>query len=341
MALPKQLQKQVKETADLESAMRKESSELAPDRTQAEIDALLAEVNPPAAPAAPAAAPPDNVTELHPDAPKPERTDWKQKYSVLKGKYDAEVPRLQGELRATQERLNSLEARLTAPPAEPKPAAPQATFTQAEIDEFGADLLDVIGRKAREIVQAEYVPLVTSLKQEISSLEQQVGTTSQRVRKQEQNEVFALLNREVQDWESINKDPAFAEWLDQLDPFAGRSRKTMMLEAFNANDARRVKAFFTGFLQENAAVRPDPTVAPAAPAAPAATTLDLNQYVAPGTPKGGGQSGAPREKRTWTRPEISRFYSDVQKGHYRSRPEDKARIEADIVAATNDGRVVG
>jgi hypothetical protein len=93
--------------------------------------------------------------------------------------------------------------------------------------------------------------------------------------------------------------------------------------------------------KENAAVIPN--TADSTPSGQGGTDtgsrLNLNEYVAPGTPKGGGNAGAPRDKRIWSTPEIGKFYSDVQKGRYKNRPEDKARIEADIVAATREGRI--
>ena len=130
MALPKQIRKQIKQNEEIEGQLRKEQEEAGTqDTAQAEIDALLNEVDPKEAGDTPA----DNVTELHPTPEggdpeltpelKPERKDWKQKYSVLKGKYDAEVPRLSQEVRDANSRITILEDKLlgTAPPEAPEP----------------------------------------------------------------------------------------------------------------------------------------------------------------------------------------------------------------------------
>jgi hypothetical protein len=349
MGLPKQIQKQIKDGKEIEEKITAELLEKeGPDKTQAEIDSLMAEVNPQENPEDKPKAP---VTELHPEKPeegdpevspeiepKPTRTDWKQKYNVLQGKYDAEVPRLSSSLREALGRITKLEKDLEVKPeilVEPLKSA----ITDEELSDYGEDLIDVIGRKAREIAHNEFQPMVDSLNQQISSLRDQVGVTGQRVSKQEQNEVFATLDRDVKDWRKINIAPEFHEWLGQADPFSGQTRKKLMLDAFETKNALRVKAFFDSFLKENAVVTPLPTPPPAGKAGSSAT-LELGDYIAPGKPSSTpGQAGAPKEKRIWTNKEIGKFYSDCQKGHFKKRPDDRTRIEADIMAAINEGRV--
>lgn len=355
MALPKQIRNQIKQNEEITEAMHKEQADarkIAEDAAQAEIDSLLAEVEPKEKSEG-EEQPKAEVTELHPakeggdpEPEKVERTDWKQKYHVLQGKYDAEVPRLSSDLRESTKRIQTLEDRISelaaAPKEEPKESKLRDEFTAEEIADYGEDLLDVIGRKARQIVEAEYKPQIAHLETTVSTLKSQLGETGQRVGKFEQNEVFAQLDASVENWRKINVDPKFHGWLDQIDPFSGEPRKSLLLKAFDRKNAHQVRAFFERYIEENAAVSPNPT--DPSPSGQGGTesgsTLDLNDYVAPGTPKGGaGTAGAPKDKRVWKSSEIGKFYSDVQKGRYKSRPEDKIRIEADIVAATREGRV--
>jgi len=355
MALPKQVRNQIKQNEEIIEAVHKEQADArkeAEDAAQAEIDSLLAEVDPPKE--TKQEKPKAEVTELHPakeeggDPPstpeKVERIDWKQKYSVLKGKYDAEVPRLSSDLRDANRRIQSLEdkiAEIASEKTAPKEEPTRSDFTPEEIADYGEDLLDVIGRKARQIVEAEYKPQIANLESTVATLKSQLGETGQRVGKFEQNEVFAQLDASVENWRKINVDPEFHEWLDQVDPFSGETRKGLLLRAFDRKNAHQVKAFFERYIEENAAVSPTPTdPSPSGQGGKQGSTLDLNDYVAPGQPKGGsGTAGAPKDKRMWTSAEVGKFYSDVQKGRYKSRPEDKIRIEADIVAATREGRI--
>lgn len=355
MALPKQVRQQIKQNEEFAEAIRKEQQDTRAEQekaAQSEIDSLLEEVSPKEE-KKPEEKPKAEVTELHPSTEggdpesqpevKSERTDWKQKYSVLKGKYDAEVPRLHLDLRDANDRISKLEDKISSLAEKPEveKEQPRTDFTPEEIADYGEDLLDVIGRKARQIVEQEYRPTINSLESELKTLRTQVGETGQKVAKQETNEVFAVLDREVKDWRKTNTDPEFHEWLEQVDPFSGETRKDLLLRAFNRKNAQQVKAFFESYTQENAAVIPN--TADSTPSGQGGTDtgsrLDLNEYVAPGTPKGGGNAGAPRDKRVWTSAEIGKFYSDVQKGRYKNRAEDKARIEADIVAATREGRI--
>jgi hypothetical protein len=350
MGLPKQIRNQVKQNEEIEAQLRKEQDEAGTtDTSQAEIDTLLQEVGP--------QTPPATVTELHPEPegeeiesppaaePKPERTDWKQKYSVLKGKYDAEVPRLSQDLRESQDRIKNLEDKLTGLATQnvvPEPAEqPRTDFTPEEVADYGEDLLEVIGRKARSIVESEYNPTIQNLRTEVATLKSQIGETGQKVGKFEENEVFAQLDREVKDWRKINVDPAFHGWLDQVDPYSGESRKSLLLKAFSHKNAQQVKAFFDGYVKENASVQPNPTdLQPSGQGGiEPGSTLNLGDYIEPGTPRSGGDVGAPKDKRLWSSADISTFYAAVQKGKYRNRLEDKARIEADIVAATREGRI--
>lgn len=348
MALPKQIRKQLKQVEDIETYIRGDEdnpnkADAAAKAAQDEIDNLLHEVEPQDEPKA---KPTADVTELHPQPEsevKVERKDWKQKYSVLKGKYDAEVPRLSESLREANSRIARLEdkiAEVATQTIKPPVDEPRADFTPEEIADYGEDLLDVMGRKARSIVEQEYRPQINQLQTELSTMKTQLGETGQKVAKQETNEVFAQLDATVKDWRNINVDPEFHEWLDQADPYSGQTRKDLMLQAFNRKHAHQVKAFFDGFMKENAVVVPQAADSqPSGQGGMQESRLDLGNYVAPGTPKGGGQAGAPKEKRSWTNAEIGRFYGQVQKGHYKNRPEDKARIEADIVAATREGRI--
>ena len=337
-ALPKQVRKQIKDVENIEADITAGLvADNADDKTQEEIDALLLEVDPgkeePPVGDPPPEDPPANVTKLHPEEPKVERTDWKQKYNVLQGKYDAEVPRMAGELREALGRISDLEK----PPVEETPE--MAVLTDAEIEDYGTDLIGVIERKATEMARNTFEPMVKDLQGQITSLKAQVGITDQRVAVREQNDVFAMLDKDVKDWRKVNTSQPFKDWLAASDPFSGQTRSKLMLEAFDAKNAQRVKHFFESFLKENAAVTSSAAAPPAGEAGNSAT-LKLENYIAPGTPKTGtGQAGAPKEKRVWTNQEIASFYSDVNKGHYKKRPEDKARIEADIVAATTEGRI--
>jgi prefoldin subunit 5 len=277
---------------------------------------------------------------------------------VLQGKYNAEVPRLrnqvrdqgtqiqsfQSQLTATQNLLASLSAQRETAPAASTPATPPTTtklVKDEEVKEFGADLIDVIRRAAREEMSGmlpEIDRRVAPVAQRIDQVAQAAQHVGQRVAQNDQQSVLALLASVVPSWQEMNQDAGFLEWLDQVDPFSGAQRGVLLKQAYKAHDGPRVVAFFDGYLKEHAAVTP-----PAAPKPAAATTApqrSLEQMVAPGTPKTGAASTQDGSgKRVWSRAEIGQFYGDVQAGRFKGTKEQRKQIEADIFAAQREGRI--
>lgn len=304
---------------------------------------------PPAAPSAPVPAPPAAGEET-----------FQRKYQVLQGKYNSEVPRLQrmiAELQEENRATRNLLATMTSTPREPAapaappspPPAPARLVTDQEVQAFGADLIDVVRRVARE----ETAGVTTEIDRRLQPVSRRVDevaatarTATAVVNKRSKEAVLAHMDERVPAWRTLNEDPEFLAWLEEVDPFSGQERDKLLVAAFNNFDAPRVEAFFVGYQKEHAAVTPptptpDPTPVPAAPAAPApGTQVKLEDMVAPGTPK----PGAPRtpdgtDKRVWMRKEISEFYRAVNSGKFRGTTEQRKAMEADIFAAQAEGRI--
>jgi hypothetical protein len=364
-ALPKNVRAQVERANQLAKEFH---ASMNPDPNAPPADPNAA---PPADPnAAPPAAPNKAVQPTNPSAPTPEPTpappnpsnvtpipepDWKQKYNVLQGKYNAEVPRLQNTVRDIGERLRNTEHQLTATqnllaslgeqrataPAAPTQATPpvrQSLIKDEEVREYGADLIDVVRRVARE-EQAALLPeidrRVTPVKQRVEQVVQATEAAGVRQAQSDRQTVLNMLNDQVPNWLDMNSDQGFLGWLDQKDPYAGKERGELLKQAFEAHDGPRVVAFFTGYLKEHAVVTPP--VAPTAPAAPKAPQRQLEQLVAPGTPKTGTtgtQDGS--GKRVWTRAEISAFYGGRMQFKDAAH---KKEVEKDIFAAQREGRI--
>ena len=73
---------------------------------------------------------------------------WQAKFFTLKGKYDAEVPRLHSQMRELNTQVQTLlaetAARAAKPTPEPTPA--KTLITEQDKEAFGSDLLDLIDR---------------------------------------------------------------------------------------------------------------------------------------------------------------------------------------------------
>ena len=120
------------------------------------------------------------------------------------------------------------------------------------------------------------------------------------------------LDREVPDWREIYRDPRFAAWLAEPDPYADATRSQLMRGAVANGDAARVVRFYQGFLAE------------AGHQAPAGQR---------------SRSSASGNKPFYSREQIKQLYESRRLG--RINDQKWAPIEADIVKAAGEGRVVG
>lgn len=343
-ALPAQVKKQIERANELAAQL---------NAPPAPTDGAAPSPAPQPAPAATPAAP--QPTAAAPE-PAPAPSEWEQRYRVLQGKYNAEVPRLQTQNRELIAKVNEMQGQLVSMQAvlstlgerraAPSPAAPPAAerlVKDEEIKEFGADLIDVVKRAAREAVLPELdqriEQRVRPVAQKVEQTEQVASAAVKRVAKNDEQAVYALLTERVPNWQELNTSDAFNDWLDMVDPYANRKRGELLLEAFNEHNGPRVVAFFQGYLKEHAAVTPPaPVPSPAAPAG--APQMRLDELVVPGAPKAGAagaQDGA--GKRIWSTAEIKQFYRDVQAGKYRSNLEKQKQLEADLFAAQKEGRI--
>ena len=310
----------------------------------------------PAPAPAPVAPAPAAVAPAPAPAPAPAQPDpFEQRYRVLQGKYDAEVPRLHEQLRGMQAHLASTQSLLSQLGSQqavnPQTLLPpvQPLVKDSEIKEFGADLFDFIQRAAKQAVIPEVGQMVEQRITPVMSQMQQLGGNVQNVANQQQvsaeQQIFNDIDRLVgPDWETINDSPQFLEWLQVVDPYSGATRGAMLSAAFQNRDAPRVARFFNGFRQEHAAGQQPAAAAPAAaPASPqgAAPPVTLASLAAPGMGNAPPPAGTPTEagQRVWTLPEISAFYADVQRGRYKGRQADQAAIERDIFLAQKSGRI--
>ena len=148
-------------------------------------------------------------------------------------------------------------------------------------------------------------------------------------------------------WLAINRSQEFKDWLQQQDGYAGRSRKEMLLEAFNRHETDRVLRFFKGFLTE-ATGTPPTSSSPGNSAPPLANghqpngngsgRPSLEDFAAPGRARSGPQD-LPPDKPTYTSAWIAKFMADKRTGKYRGREADADAIERDIYQAQHEGRI--
>jgi len=289
-------------------------------------------------------------TPAQPAPPAAPEVNWEQRYNTLQGKYNAEVPELRGQLRSMQEMLTAMNASLhgpTIPPGNPPSRGNGSSrlreIPQTDIDNYGQDLIDAAQRWA----EFRVAPLIETYENRLAQIE---NRNQQLYHAVGASRVDQELNTQLPNWRTVNDDPNFHAWLTQVDLFSGRTRQSMLEEAYNAGDAARTAAFFHSYLREQTAVSPTPpgirsgqTGNGAMPVGPAAAT-PLEMLAVPGRgPVSPTQpaSSAPGNKRIWTGAEITAFYDQKRRGLWNGRDAEVAAIEHDLTQAPLEGRIRG
>ncbi len=265
--------------------------------------------------------------ETDPKPAVPEET-WEQRYHSLKGKFDAEVPRLYAQVREMNDQIKQLvadNAVLKAQPAAPTTPAPAKTLiTEQDKEAFGSDLIDLIDR-ATEQKLAGSRELEAQLRAEINELKGKLGNVSERQVVSDKDRYETALATAVPDWQALNVDQGFLAWLAEVDPVYGMPRQYALNNAYESLDATRTANIFN---QYKKAIAPAPQ-----PGKP-----NLQSQVAPTRSRTSPAPTNPNvDKRVYTQQDIDAFYSDWRRGLIDEA--QAVQIENDIHAATTEGRI--
>jgi hypothetical protein len=267
------------------------------------------------------------------------RNDWQTKYNVLRGKYDAEVPRLaellrdekaeSAKLRARVEEL--LAAKPAAPPAEVEPETD--VDIQKLSDKFGEDMIAMVrsmsASAAAKVGKETEARLAPSLKK-IDDVTHASEKTAEELSKAAYQRFLDDLTLAVPEWRTVDVSTAFHDYLKLIDPRTGRETQELLVEATKAHDVNRVAFFFKDFLgtpSKPEVIEDEDDGDDGRPS--------LESQAAP-KPSAGGKD-LPEQKKIWSKAEVAKFYSDVTKKRF--TPEDTQRLSAEIDLAAQEGRI--
>jgi hypothetical protein len=263
--------------------------------------------------------------EPQPQPAVPEET-WQAKFFTLKGKYDAEVPRLHAQVKELNTQVQQLIAEAAAKPqTAPTPDSVKSLITEQDREAFGTDLLDLIDR-ATETKIAGFRDQESRLLAEIAELKGKLGRVDEMAGSSSKEMFLDRLSKQVPDWEAMNVDQGFLAWLAEVDPVYGIPRQIALNNAYEALDANRTATIFKQF---KATLAPQQTQQP---------KPSLQSQVAPTRSR---TSPAPATSaantRIFTQNDIARFYDEWRRGLIDEA--DAVRIEQEIAAASVEGRI--
>ena len=293
------------------------------ERADRQYEEAYGKTAPVVAPVAPVADPLSvvPVVEPPPAVVQPTVENWEQKFRVLQGKFNAEVPVMAAKLRELTDKLRDSDARIATLAATPAPELDLNAMTpESVVEKFGEDFAAAVGAVAARVSEASSKKLRDEF---IPRVEAVVQSTAKTVRSDFMRELGTL----VPDWRAIDTNEDFTAFLDEPEGLSGRARRDYFNEADSANNAPRLAKFFDAFKGQQAP-------APVVTAVLGDSRMSLENQLAPSvvhisTPVAGAKY--------WTKEDIRKFYSDARRNLY--SPAEYKRIETDIFAAAAQGRM--
>jgi len=313
------LQKEAQAAADPEGAAPPQPEDPeAPKAPELEQPELLEpdEAPPQAEPEAPQE---PQEPEEEPDPRDAEIEALKHKNKVLQGKYDAEVPRLAKERNEAIKRNEELELQLASQQIQ-EPAAPAEApvvdykkyATEEELEEFGEDYVALQANIAARMMN-----------EQLAKIQGQLET----VKRSSEDATFDAFEQSVAaavpNFNQLNTDPEFIEWLQQPDGYSGGTLQDSLDDASVARDLNRVVSIFKAW----EATRPKET-------GKKVTPMPLEQQV---SPKGKGAPQNP-SKKTYTVSQYKEIAKNVALGRY--TPEQAQELQRELDTAYAEGRII-
>lgn len=319
MALPKQVEQQLKEIEAFEKQLSEEGDQPTPEESGTETT-NSAEPQEPTPIVEPEQKPNENA------APEVAEETWQQKYRTLKGMYDAEVPRLHSQVKELQTFVAQLrqqaETKPEPAPTKSSPTKHESLVTDEDVEAFGKDLIEVQRKVAREVAM-EFRAEIDELKAENNKLKEKVQYTDSQV-----GEVSfeQRLYHMVPDWSALNTDPKWVAWLDEFDPMLRAPRRSAAQNAYNSGDVEGVAYYANMFRTANTRPAVDPKQA------------ELERQVQP-TRSASSQTPVSQKGKIYSTRDIEKMFLKMKDLNMAHKYDESKKLEAEIDAAYMEGRV--
>lgn len=256
----------------------------------------------------------------------PEET-WEQRFKIMEGKFKAEVPRLYEQNRQLSEQLETAIKALEDAKKPETPAQETKLVTDADVEAYGSELVDMVRRAAREEFNTLSKAFAAELDKRFGAVTEQVKRTESHVVKSETDKFWDKVYGAHADFDAINNDPRWVAFLDSPIPGTRLTRRAVSEDALSRLDPMVIIEQVKLFKESIGVGQPQP---------PAKAKPNLNAQVAPSS----SRASAPNPgagKRVWTSAEYAAAL-DHRNLHRMSREEYDAQIaEAELALA--EGRV--
>ncbi|MBM4305662.1 MAG: hypothetical protein FJ115_04780 [Deltaproteobacteria bacterium] len=183
---------------------------------------------------------------------------------------------------------------------EPKPET-KHTEEHESVRYFKTEYPD-IADGVQELVKSMVGQLENEVDTKLKKVDQDVTKVNEDTVKKEKNTFLASLDgdKEIgEDWRTINNDPEFIESLQEIEPYSGRIKHELLMDAFNGMDTERTARFFRDFQKGKTAPK-----------------LDTER---------------PNDAPIVTRQDLRRFYEDVRTGRWIGREKEAGLEEIRLI----------
>jgi hypothetical protein len=261
-------------------------------------------------------------------AAQPSTDDFEQRYRVLQGKYNAEVPRLQAALRENMAQFQETLARLTAleQAQKAKVEQPIQRHTAEDVETFGEDMVRMVVSIAERTAADVFNRLAADLRGEMAPIRQSVQQVQETAAKTDIERYFDAVKKQEPDWDAIEADPRWHAFLDSRAVGAVETHRAMAERAVTARSVEAVVELVRAWKQvaglaAQAAQQDNPR-------------QELERQIAPSSQRG---ASPPQGQRIWTMGEYEQAFDTRNQTRIGLKAWNDLMAAAD--AALAEGRV--
>lgn len=258
---------------------------------------------------------------------------YEQRYKVLQGKYDKEVPELNQKLRSLHIENTELQRRMSE-------------MEQALAGKAGASGFDGVSPGDYEEYGEEFVKLANEnrrLEKVVEEMRGDFEAVKKTTAESAHERFIARLSELKVEWQAIDSDPAFDVWLHET------GNKQDYISAASVKNVQKVVDLMDLYLMRTGKTYGN-NDAPKSPSqARQIVPVDIESQVQPTSTGSTGHGSDAVQGRVYTKAEINEFFDRYAKGQFPFsvgdievfNEEDGARIDQDMTRANAEGRIVG
>ena len=263
------------------------------------------------------------VQEAQPESKEQSADYWRSRFDTLRGKFDAEVPALHQQLKEQQRQLSQLMDQMAEKQKAPEPEE-KSLVSDKDVEDYGNDLIDMVRRVATEVVGRAVSAEIAKIRKEVGTVQQQVGEVSEHVVQSAADRFWGQVKSLVADWEVIDKDPRWIEWLDTAPEFSEETYRQLAGVAIQKGNAQKIAALVGKWKQELGLDKP-----------PVQAKPELQRQVSPSSVR----AAAPVQPagKIWSRAEYERAFD--HRWTSATDPSTVAQVQAEADRAVAEGRV--